>query len=119
MFRLVAFAVFASIVVTVVVVGCAPSRADIIAPVASIVRQRGELAVVWRGETESDAEVEKAINALLARELTADSAVELALLRNKDLEASYESLGMSEAALVQAGLFDNPIFEGTLHVAGD
>src|ERR1043166_6661197 len=99
----------------VLIVGCTPSRTDMITPIAT----RSGLEVVWRGETKSDADVDAAVAALCARELTSDGAVKVALLRNRDLEASYESLGMSEAALVQAGLLENPIFEGTIHVAGN
>jgi hypothetical protein len=45
---------------------------------------------------------------LLKQPLTADAAVEVALLNNKELQASYADLGIAEADLVRAGRLANP-----------
>ena len=45
---------------------------------------------------------------LLKQPLTADAAVEVALLNNKELQASYADLGIVEADLVRAGRLANP-----------
>jgi outer membrane protein TolC len=45
---------------------------------------------------------------LLAHPLTIDAAVQVALLNNRDLQASFEQLGVSEADLVQSGRLPNP-----------
>ena len=47
---------------------------------------------------------------LLARPLTPDAAVELALLNNRALQASLAELHIAEAELVQAGRMSNPGF---------
>ena len=47
---------------------------------------------------------------LLKQPLTADAAVEVALLNNKELQASYADLGIAEADLVRAGRLANPSF---------
>ncbi|MDX3905088.1 MAG: TolC family protein [Pigmentiphaga sp.] len=47
---------------------------------------------------------------LLARPLSVDDAVQLALLNNRDLQAAFFDLGISEAELVQAGRLPNPGF---------
>jgi len=47
---------------------------------------------------------------LLDQELTNNSAVKIALLNNKNLQAEYESLGIAKAHLAQAGLLKNPLF---------
>lgn len=47
---------------------------------------------------------------LLKQPLTADTAVEVALLNNKELQASYADLGIAEADLVRAGRLSNPSF---------
>ncbi|MBQ0932366.1 TolC family protein [Ideonella alba] len=47
---------------------------------------------------------------LVKQPLTADSAVELALLNNAALQASYAELGVAEADLVRAGRWANPSF---------
>ena len=47
---------------------------------------------------------------LLKQSLTADSAVEIALLNNRDLQASYADLGIAESDLVRVGRLANPSF---------
>jgi hypothetical protein len=47
---------------------------------------------------------------LLASTLSADGAVRITLLNNKGLQASYNELGIAEAAMVEASLPPNPTF---------
>lgn len=54
--------------------------------------------------------VPDAVRQLLAEPLTADSAVQAALLNNPALQASLAELGIAEADLVQAGRMRNPGF---------
>ncbi len=59
--------------------------------------------------TQDDADAARAATQrLLRRPLTADSAVALALLNNRDLQASYNALGISEAVMVAASLPPDP-----------
>ena len=53
------------------------------------------------------------VDALLQAPLTADSAVELALINNAGLQARLADLGIAEADLVQAGTLRNPVFAYT------
>ncbi|KOX47981.1 transporter [Streptomyces purpurogeneiscleroticus] len=48
------------------------------------------------------------VDALLHRPLTADGAVQVALLRNRGLQAAFNDLGVSEAQFVQATLPPSP-----------
>ena len=48
------------------------------------------------------------VASLLAGPLSADAAVQVALLNNRDLQVAYNDLGLSEAAYVQASLPPNP-----------
>jgi len=64
----------------------------------------------WDRDTEKDAEVDRAVDELLSRPLTADGAVQIALLKNPELQARYEDLGIAQAELVEAGLLQNPVF---------
>ena len=58
-----------------------------------------------------DAEIARdTVKRLLRRPLTAEAAVQIALLNNRDLQAAYNALGLSEAALVKASLPPNPTF---------
>jgi outer membrane protein TolC len=47
---------------------------------------------------------------LLQKPLTAASAVQIALLNNRDLQAAYNALGLAEAVRIRASLPDNPRF---------
>lgn len=47
---------------------------------------------------------------LLRRALTADAAVQIALLNNRGLQAAYNELALAEAAMVQQSIPPNPIF---------
>lgn len=56
---------------------------------------------------------------LLKQPLTADSAVELAFLNNRGLQASFSELGIAESELVRAGRLRNPSFSfGRLRESG-
>ena len=46
--------------------------------------------------------------------LTADEAVQVALLNSRELQALYSDLGVAQADLVQAGLLRNPIFDAAV-----
>lgn len=51
------------------------------------------------------------VHQLLDKALTADSAVRVALLNNRELRAKLRELGISRGRLLQAGLIANPTFE--------
>ncbi|RDK04634.1 TolC family protein [Paraburkholderia lacunae] len=69
----------------------------------------GKDAVLVKTDEERDA-VAKRTQELLSRPLSMDDAVQIALLNNRGLQASYGELGISEADLVQAGRLPNPGF---------
>jgi len=54
--------------------------------------------------------VEQNIDSLLEKEVSIEAAVQIALLNNRNLQATYEELGIAQADLVQAGLLKNPVF---------
>ena len=80
--------------------------------VQKLVGERMEYRLHWYQGTPEDAEVAAQVRAMLAEELTLSSAVKIALLNNRDLQAIYEELGVAQADLVQAGLLSNPVFFG-------
>ncbi|MBX3258274.1 MAG: TolC family protein [Labilithrix sp.] len=91
--------------------GCASTSArPAFDEVATTVKARSGHAVRWDPSTDEDRRVEEAIDALLRRELTADAAVEVALLGSPRLRAKLEELAIAQADLVQAGLLKNPVF---------
>src|SRR5574343_2104970 len=73
-------------------------------------RERLDKDVKW---TRSDAErstLQVRVAELLAKPLTADDAIQLALYNDRGLQAAFFDLGISEAELVQAGRLPNPHF---------
>lgn len=102
--------------VLLVLTGCAAVQRDAHFPtVRDAVGQRVQKNVVWSQDSDADLAVQAAVRRLLQQELTADTAVQIALLNNRNLQASYESLGIAQADLVEAGLLDNPVFSLTLY----
>src|SRR5436190_5336003 len=77
---------------------------------ANTVHLRTGKRVQWNRGTAQDAEAQAAVASLLRHPLTADAAVQVALLNNRNLQATYEELGIAQADLVEAGLLRNPIF---------
>jgi outer membrane protein, heavy metal efflux system len=78
--------------------------------VSELVAARGPGRVVaWNQGTPEDAAASPHVAELLAQELSLDSAIHVALLNNRTLQAVYEQLGIAQADLVQAGLLQNPI----------
>lgn len=76
--------------------------------VASLTRERTGIApTALRTPAASDAARTRTAE-LLARPLTPDAAVELALLNHRGLRASFAELGIAEADLVRAGRLHNP-----------
>ena len=76
--------------------------------------KNGARARFWNSGTELDKEAAEKVDSLLKTKLTADEAVQIALLNNRDLQAVYSDLGVAQADLVQAGLLNNPIFEAAI-----
>ena len=92
--------------------GCAMFSADGgFGAVGIATKDRGLQQEVKWVKTGKDAEqVQAAVKRLLATPLTADSVVQIALLNNRALQATYAELGIAESDLVQAGRLINPGF---------
>jgi outer membrane protein TolC len=72
--------------------------------------------VRWHRTPEEAAKSGAQVAAMLQLPLSAPDAVQIALLNNRSLQASFAELGISEADLVQSGRLGNPRF--TLRHAG-
>jgi outer membrane protein TolC len=66
--------------------------------------------VRWTRSAEARAAADARVAELLAQPLTADAAVQVALLANRGLQAAFEQLGIAEAERVQATRLPNPGF---------
>lgn len=93
-------------------VGCANVPHDAgFADVQKQVLARTGRRVDWYRDSKEDAKAAHAIDQLLQHPLTVDAAVQVTLLSNRNLQATYEDLGVAQAAVVQAGLLKNPVFD--------
>lgn len=98
--------------------GCASFSPDGgINKVSELTKERtGQPVAVQRSR--ADGEIARTrVDELLKAPLTADSAVELALLNNRGLQAKLGELGIAESELVRAGRLRNPSFSFG-HLAG-
>src|SRR6266852_652769 len=77
---------------------------------ANTVHLRTGKRVQWNRGSAEDAQAQAVVTSLLSRPLTANSAVQIALLNNLNLQATDEELDIAQADLVEAGLLRNPIF---------
>lgn len=76
--------------------------------VETAVRERTGQSVQWvRSEDEANS-VRARVKELLAQPLTAERAVQVALLNNPGLQAAYAEMGIAEADLVQASRWSGP-----------
>lgn len=79
--------------------------------VASIVNNKIDKRVHWNQGCSADDQVYYAVQRLLQEELDIDSAVQIALLNNPKIQEIFEEIGIAQADLVEAGLFQNPVFD--------
>ncbi len=66
----------------------------------------------WARDAAEQTPVEQAVRDLLRGDLTIDGAVQVALLNNPSLQATFEEVGLSQADLAQASRIENPTFSG-------
>lgn len=74
---------------------------------ATVSRDLGKDAAALRTPDETSA-ARSAVKRLLSRPLSADAAVQIALLNNRGLQAAYNELAIEEARAVEASLPPNP-----------
>ncbi len=78
--------------------------------VQETINQRIKQEIVWPKNADEQAKVAGRVKELLLQRMDVECAVQIALLNNKGLQASFYELGISEADVVQAGRFPNPRF---------
>lgn len=81
-----------------------------LADVQALTPKAGGDALVWAQSSADLEAIDQRVAQLLAEALTPDSAVQIALLNNKGLQASFAEIGIAQADLLQAGRLENPGF---------
>jgi outer membrane protein TolC len=104
-----------------ILTGCATfSKDGGIDSVSTLTKERTGQTVQREKSADDAKATQTAVNQILAKPLTPDSAVQLALANNKGLQAAFAELGVAEASLVQAGRLRNPGYSfGRLRGGGD
>lgn len=97
----------ALIVLLLAACGSAPKRDDV-QKLQAMSREQYGVEVRPRSSDEADTEIRKVVKVMLAQELSMAAAVQIALLNNPELQASFERLGAAAADVWQAGLLKNP-----------
>jgi len=99
--------------------GCASFSPDGgITAVSDLASQTIKKDVAFVRSADEAERVNGAVKRLLARPLTADAAVQAALLGNKGLQAAYNELALAETSLVEQSLPPNPSFSLS-RISGD
>jgi outer membrane protein TolC len=107
----------AAVLAAFALIGCTTFSADGgFDPVRKQTRAYLGKEVHWPRSEEERAKGDAQVAELLTHEISSEDAVQIALLNNRALQASFEELGVSEADLVQSGRLPNPRF--TLRHAG-
>jgi len=78
--------------------------------VAAATREHLHQEVRWARTDQEWAKTRAEVAELLQHEVSTENAVQIALLNNRLLQASFEELGVSEADLVASGRLPNPKF---------
>jgi outer membrane protein, heavy metal efflux system len=81
------------------------------------VAARSDVRATWIRDHAADSVAAAYATQALRGVVPVDTAIRIALLRNKRLQATFEDLGIAQADVVQAGLLANPVFSGGRFVA--
>lgn len=96
---------------TLVLGGCATLSEDNgFSNIQDVAKKNLDKELRWVKTQEQRDHVGEQIKPLLAKPLSVDDAVQIALLNNRGLQGTYSELGIAEANLVQAGRIHNPGF---------
>lgn len=103
-------------VLTIVLGACASAPRDAgFSTVKQTVDEQSGYGIRWAALEVDTAAVDT--RALLDRPLAADDAVRVALLTNRSLQATFESLGIARGDLIEASTFANPSLEARVRWA--
>jgi len=91
--------------------GCASFSEDAkFSNVQSLASAHTKATLTWAKTDDDQDAINQQVAKLVSQPLSVDDAVQIALLNNKGLQATYFELGISEAQLVQASTLPNPSF---------
>ena len=83
-------------------------RAEAFRKVQEEVSERTSVDVRWEKEMASREETSAIVQKLLKKPLTVSSAVKIGLLNNRELQATFEEVGIAQADVIEAVTLPNP-----------
>ena len=102
--------IFVAMLLGSVLGGCATVQPEASFPqVQSAVANNLGQKIEWNRDGKRDQWAQQATRTLLREKLSAEAALQIALLNNRRLQARFEELGIAQADLVEAGLLENPV----------
>ena len=95
--------------------GCTTPKASLDRVQATVAERTGK-RVHWNRGGAEDAQIKQGVQTSLGRELTAESAVQIALLNNHDLQARFEEIGICRG-FDRGGIAKQPKLCGQLSIS--
>src|ERR1700756_3001360 len=109
--RSIKFAALSSILAFTLPAGVAREKEDAFLGVQQSVQERTGETVQWEEDQAAREQARQEVRQLLRKPLTIDTAVQIALLNNRSLQATFEEIGLSAADLIEAATIPNPRFD--------
>jgi len=105
------FVILSSILLLLMSISRAREREDPFHNVQKSVQQRTGKAVRWEEDQSAREAALQEVRRLIRQPLTIDTAVQVALLNNQSLQATFAEISLSATDLVQAATIPNPRFD--------
>jgi cobalt-zinc-cadmium efflux system outer membrane protein len=105
------FVAFSSIFALALPASVAREKDEAFQGVQQSVQERTGKAVRWEQDQAAHEQALQDVRRLLREPITVDAAVQIALLNNRSLQATFEEIGLSAADVLEAATFPNPRFD--------
>src|SRR6266446_10162954 len=105
------FVTCSSILAMTIPAGSAREKEKAFQDVQQSVQERTGKTVRWEEDQAAHEQALQEVRQLLRKPLTVDTAVQIALLNNRSLQATVEEIGLSIAVLIEAATIPNPRFD--------
>src|ERR1700758_1848438 len=105
------FVTCSSILALTIPAGSAREKEAAFQGVQQSLQERSGKTVRWEEDQAAHEQILQEVRKLLRKPLTVDTAVQIALLNNRSLQATFEEIGLSAADVLEAATIPNPRFD--------
>jgi outer membrane protein, heavy metal efflux system len=110
------FVIFSSIFALALPAGLAREKEEAFQGVQKSVQERTGRTVRWEEDQKCREQALQEVRRILGKPLTVDATVQIALLNNRSLQATFEEIGLSAADLLEAVTIPNPKLDLTVRL---